>query len=314
MDYSTLNKKKILTILAGYGFSDIEQYKILSGGSENTNYFVATKTNKFVLTICEQKTAHEATHLTQLLEDLAGAGFSTSKVIRDLKGLPTSHYNGKPVILKSFIEGKIISNLSGDLLELIGMEMGKLHKIKAPEYLPKNIGYGRERFKEVEAYAPNSTFNKWLREIDEYIEGHVSGDLLKALIHSDIFHSNVIVDEAEQCAIIMDFEEAAYYYRIFDIGMAIVGLCSKNEIVDLKKVGHLLQGYQREIKLTKAELKALQTFTVYAAASMSFWRHKNFNYVKPTPELTEHYMELKSIADYVKEISASDFYQTIQPR
>ena len=94
----------------------------------------------------------------------------------------------------------------------------------------------------------------------------------------------------------MDFEEATYYYRIYDIGMAIVGLCSENEKINLKKVAALLKGYVQEIDLTEKEQNALQPFTVYAAAAMSFWRHQNFNYTKPTPGMEDHYLELKNIA------------------
>ena len=146
--------------------------------------------------------------------------------------------------------------------------------------------------------------------MQEYIERHIHPNLPKALIHSDVFYSNVIIEADKPCTTIMDFEEATYYYRIFDIGMAIVGLCSSGEIVDLKKVAHLLKGYQKEIVLFAVELNALQAFTVYAATAMCFWRHNNFNYVRPTPELREHYKELKNIADYVKDIPTEEFYRT----
>ena len=76
-------------------------------------------------------------------------------------------------------------------------------------------------------YAPESTFYKWLKEIQKYIESYISTDLPKALIHSDIFYNNIIVNKDSEKATIMDFEEACYYYRVFDIGMMIVGTCCR---------------------------------------------------------------------------------------
>jgi Ser/Thr protein kinase RdoA (MazF antagonist) len=72
-------------------------------------------------------------------------------------------------------------------------------------------------------------------------------------------------------------------------------------------VNSLLKGYSQEIKLLDVEQKALQAFTVYAAASMSFWRHKNFNFTHPDPELATHYLELKYIADYIKSLPDEGF-------
>ena len=98
----------------------------------------------------------------------------------------------------------------------------------------------------------------------------------------------------------MDFEEATYYYRVFDLGMTIIGVCTKGEIIDLLKVNSLLKGYTKEINLTITEWDSIKAFTVYAAAAMSFWRHKNFNYTNPDPKLKDHYLALKNLADYTR--------------
>lgn len=298
--YTVINSQNVKAIIATYNLGKLLSFKLLSGGSENTNYAVITESGKYVLTICEQKSIEEATELANLLEYLALHNFSTSKIILTRTNKAISQWNGKPVMVKEFIEGKIIEDLPNNLIEFLGKELGKLHKVEAPKYLPKSIGYDKNHFHEVEKYAPNSQFYLWLNEVHQYIEKHISQDLPKVLIHSDLFYSNIIVSTDERSATIMDFEEATYYFRVFDIGMTIIGVCAKGEKIDLTKVKLLLKGYAKEINLTKTEIDCLKAFTVYAAAAMSFWRHKNFNYTNPDSKMKDHYLALKNLADNVR--------------
>ncbi|MFK7773991.1 MAG: homoserine kinase [Saprospiraceae bacterium] len=312
MQYTVLNIEAINNLARQYDLGEIISFKILSGGSENTNYLIASNIEKYVLTICEQKSTTEAINLSMLLEHLATNNFSTSKIIRNKKNELISTYNDKPVILKSFLEGKTMDNLPNHLIELIGIQMGKLHKINEPDYLPKKLNYGIEQFSDVAIYAENSSFHNWLKKIEDQIKSYFSQPIPQALIHSDIFYSNVIIDDDENNITIMDFEEATYYYRIFDIGMTIVGICCEGELVNLEKVSSLLKGYVQEIELTDLEKNALQVFTIYAAASMSFWRHRNFNYTNPTPGMENHYLALKNIADCVKELPEDCFKKILR--
>lgn len=309
--YSVLNLPDLIAICKEYDIQKVKSFSVLSGGSENTNYLISTERGQFVLTICEQKTAQSARELAYLLEHLSENEFETSKIVRTSKNEPISKFKGKPVMLKIFLEGEIIEDLPNHILETIGIEMGRLHQIDAPTYLPKVLNYGIEFFHEVGHYAAGSSFALWLEEIEAYMQPYFSENLPKSLIHSDIFFSNIIISKDGCGARIMDFEEATNYYRIFDIGMTLVGLCCDGEALNLKKARILLKGYQQEIELQEVEKSSLQAFTVYAAAAMTFWRHRNFNHINPNPEMYGHYLGLKDIADSIREIPAAIFNKII---
>jgi len=297
--YTRLNEAEIKLVAVKFGFDAISDFKLLSGGSENTNYLIHTSKGKYVVSICEQKTVKEATALANLLAHLEAHHFSTSKIIYSSKGKPIILWKDQPVMVKQFIEGKIKRNLSAHLLQFIGGELAKLHQIKAPEYLTTKLGYGKEQFGNVKKYAANSAFDNWLEKIEQYIEPLFSLALPTVLIHSDLFWDNVIISEDENAATIMDFEEAACYYRIYDIGMAIIGLCAEEKTINFQKAKHLLKGYQKETKLLDREIKALKAFTIYAGASMTFWRHQNFIYLKPDPAKFDCYLGLKILTDFI---------------
>lgn len=305
--YTVLKDRDLHTILNYYGINEVESYNVLSGGSENTNYLVKTAVNNYVLTICEQKSLEQATELANLLVHLNKNNFSTSKIIKTVSNSFVPVWNNKPIILKAYLEGDIVEDLSEDILIYLGKELAALHQVKAPEYLSETVSYGIERFDEVKVYAPESTFYKWLKEIQEYIESYINTDLPKALIHSDVFFNNIIVSKDGKKATIMDFEEASYYYRVFDIGMMIIGTCAEGEELNSKKMKSLLEGYESKIKLLDQEKKALKAFTVYGAAATAFWRHQNFNYVNIIPEKKNHYIAMKNLADFTRSLPDSYF-------
>ncbi len=305
--YTTFEHTELVSILKAYAIEGLQSFRVLTGGSENTNYLIETDKAKYVLSVCEQKSHEAARHLAQLLCHLDEKGFETSKLKRTTEGKLVSTYKNKPIMLKAFLEGKILSNLPDHLLKQIGEQMAILHQIPAPPYLQSNLGYGLQNFEQVMKcdYAPD--FQRWLLDRKAEVLPLTQIDLPKALIHSDVFADNVIVDHAEQSVTIMDFEEAAGYYRVYDIGMAIIGLCAVEGRIDLNKGRALLSGYQTIGSLTEQERTALQSFTVYAAASMSFWRYMNFNLIQPTVGMRDHYLALKNLADQVAAIGPEKF-------
>jgi homoserine kinase type II len=308
--YTILNQQEIDIIGAEFSIKNIDSFSILIGGSENTNYLLKSKSGSFVLTICEQKTAQRAIDLALLLEHLEKNQFKSSKIIRTSKNEPIRFWDQKPVMIKKFIDGIVHEKLTYHLLTIVGSELGKLHKIKAPEYLSKQTNFGKEQFSTVSKYASGSGFETWLNKKLESIAPYFSEKLPKALIHSDLFCNNIVIAKDEQSATIMDFEEAVYYYRVFDLGMTFIGACRDKKTIDTEKVKAFLKGYCSEIKLLTTEIDALKAFTIYAGTAMTFWRHLNFNYTEPTPALFDHYLELQIITDYM-ERQPSDYFHKI---
>ncbi len=297
--YTILEEKEVAEIIDQYDIGAVRSYKLLTGGSENTNYLLTTNDGKYVLSICEQKSKAQAKELADLLTHLEVNGFNSSKVVLSKKKEPIIMWQNKPLMIKEFIEGDIIKELSSDLLKMIGAELAKVHKVELPAYIPKQLNYGIEQFAKVKEYAPQSEFDQWLGMIESYVSPYLKLGLPQALVHSDLFWDNVIVKKDQSSVTIMDFEEAAYYYRVFDMGMTIIGTCAEDNIINLEKAKQLLTGYQSEGNLSLEEQSSLKAFTIYAGASMTYWRHQNFNYVKPDPAMFDHYKGLQVLVDFM---------------
>ncbi len=65
-----------------------------------------------------------------------------------------------------------------------------------------------------------------------------------ALIHGDVFFDNLIV-QGDQLMAIIDFEEACYSFRSFDLGLVIVGACRDRQDISFEKAGQFIRGYQK---------------------------------------------------------------------
>ena len=305
--YSILNKADILEILKPYSIYSIKKFKILDGGSENTNYKIDSEVGKIVLTISEQKTIQEAQDLAELLDHLKKNNFDTSELVHTSQNKSLSIYKNKPVMVKRYLEGKIMSDIPLHLLQQIGADTARLHNISVPDYVRDIMWCGKERFNEVKEYALNSPFDLWLKDTHSYIDKNTAPDLPKAFIHSDIFGSNIIINNDKTKATIMDFEEATHYYRVFDIAVLFISLCVQSGDIDFTRASSILKGYTSITRLTDEEKQALQPLTVYAAAGVAFWRHKNFNFTKPDKDLKDTYLKMKDLADRVRALSSNFF-------
>ncbi|MEL7425092.1 MAG: homoserine kinase [Bacteroidota bacterium] len=305
--YTICTAADLQRIAKKYALGQVVSSSILEGGSQNTNYLLQTDKGKFVLSIAEQRRRKEVRKLVRLLRHLRKHDFISSKVVASTSGKYVTKYASKPIIVKKFIKGEIIEDFPPLLMERLGATLARLHKVPSPAYLPENLNFGMEYFSQVASYAAGSDFHHWLQEQTAYFQPFLSPDLPKAIVHGDVFDNNVIVKPRKGRVVIMDFEEAAHYYRAFDIGMTIIGVCLEGQKVNVGKARQLVAGYQSELELTAAERSSLQAFVVYAATAMSFWRHRQFNYLKPTPNRFEHYRALQAVANYARTLPVGVF-------
>jgi len=72
--YTRVEPEQLKTFLADYAVGELENYKGISAGITNTNYFVDTTLGRWVLTIFEKLQASELSFFLDLMDHLAGQG------------------------------------------------------------------------------------------------------------------------------------------------------------------------------------------------------------------------------------------------
>ena len=296
--------------IAGYYGLTVVNFEPIEGGAGNSSYLLQTRQGSYVLTVFDDKSWAEVVSIGRLLLHLAEYKFPTTRLLAPTKGGVASMYRGKPVLLKAYIVGQVCRDLDETILASIGAAMAHLHQVPAPDFLPDHHPYGRQVFATVIGQNINSEYENWLAGRLTYLEQHLSPELPQGLIHGDLFYDNVLVKENEFRAII-DFEESCHYYKAFDLGMGILGLCTEKRTVALDKARRLVMGYQQVRMLGVREQKALQLFVEYAAIATSFWRFWKYNIHTPVTEKANTHWQMVRLAEAIADIPKARFWEAV---
>lgn len=306
--YLKLQKNDIREILGKYNLKPIN-YKSIEEGLGNTNYLVRTTQNHYILTIFEIEHIR-AENLSRLLYLLEKYEFPATRIRKLANGDVITKHQGKPTLLKSYIVGLVVEKLDEDMFSQVGAAMASLHEIPSPDYLPDQHAYGLETFPRVMDKGINLEYENWLCQKYDFLIETIPSGLPRGLIHGDVFYDNVLFDEKKFKALI-DFEEACQYYKVFDLGMAVVGLCTEGSKIILPKVRSLVKGYHTIRMLEEAEKEILQLFVEYAAIATSSWRFWKYNIDTPIAELSQKYLEMVNISKAANAIPDEKFMNVV---
>ena len=316
--YTKLNQEDIQLLADDYNLKIIE-FSVLDGGNGNSSYILKTEQESYVLTVCDEKEIDEVYKMGHLLLLLEAHNIPCNRLIPPIKSkiLTTFSTNDgvKPVMLKGYIEGRVVEQLDETMLSQVGMQAAKLNLIRPPDYLPTHHPYGRQLFSRVVGLNIDDKYESWLVKEIKYLELHILDNLPRGLIHGDLFYDNMLFDSLSSMPggfkAIIDFEEACHYHLIFELGMGILGICVNDIRVDLVKARALVNGYQQVRPLAQIEKESLQLFVRYAAVATSYWRFNKYNIEEPTKDRAAYHWEMVQIANKVSAISKNHFFDAI---
>jgi homoserine kinase type II len=309
--YLELQERDIQEIVSRYKLNLLE-FTSIEVGAGNTNYLVSTNQHQYILTIFEIDQLR-VEKLCRLLKLLAENKFPTTQVHKLENGSELTSYQGKPVVLKPYISGQVKKKLKGKMLDQLGEALAKLHAIPNPSFLSQHHAYGKETFHHLIGQDKNRGYEKWLQQKYAYLNTSIPPFLPNGLIHGDLFYDNVLF-EGKKLKAILDFEEACHYFKIFDLGMCIVGCCTKEAEVKLKKARSLVSGYQKLRVLEKQEKESLKLFVEYAAIATSSWRFWKHNIDTPIASKSDQYLEMVNLANAMGSMSNDEFVDTVFDR
>ena len=128
--YTKLNQKKIEEILSNYSLGKLESFKGIREGIENTNYFLSIDKKKFILTIYEKRVKpSDLPFFSDLMSSLNKANFKCPAPISNNNNGTITNFEGKKLMIVSFLEGKAKQNLSPTNCKSIGSEIAKMHEL-----------------------------------------------------------------------------------------------------------------------------------------------------------------------------------------
>ena len=307
--YTQLQENEIRKIGADYGLTIVD-FAPIEAGASNSNYLLHTQQGDYVLTFFGDKTLAHANKLGQLLLLLAEHEFPTTRLLHPVKGGLTTMHKGKAVMLKAHIVGEMYQDLDEAMLRQIGAMMARLHQLPVPDFVPNGLSSGWQCLPDIVDQNVDPEYEAWIAKRLAELARRLPRELSRGLIHGDIFYDNVLF-VGKKLAAIIDLEEATSYYKVFDLGMGIVGSCCGKSTVVLAKARALVDGYQQIRALEGKEKRALQLFIEYAATIVSCWRFWKYHIDTPIAEKADKHRQMRRIAKEIRGIPQARFLDAV---
>ncbi len=273
--YTKLNRDKIEKILSYYDLGKLDQFKGIEEGIENTNYFLSVEKKKFILTIYEKRVKSEdLPFFSDLMSSLNKSNFKCPAPIINKKNKTITDFEGKKLMIVSFLEGKAKQNLSPSNCKSIGIEIAKMHKIT------KDFKFSRENDLSVKSWRSlfesvkdkcskiHKDLPKLIEENLKDVEKNWPNDLPRGIIHADLFHDNIFFLQDKFSGII-DFYFSCEDFFAFEIAICFNALCfdglKYNLSFNVTKAKNFIDGYTSIRKLNEEEKNNIKVLSQGAA-------------------------------------------------
>ena len=126
--YTDVDDTELKSFVATYGLGDLVSYKGIAEGVENTNYFVATTTGRYILTLYEQRVNRaDLPFFLGLLDHLAANGIACPTPIKSANGEQVTELAGRAAAIVSFLEGFCLQSPTPKHCRDLGQTLARLH-------------------------------------------------------------------------------------------------------------------------------------------------------------------------------------------
>ena len=273
--YTQLNQSKIEEILSNYNLGKLDSFNGIEEGIENTNYFLLVNRKKLILTVYEKRVKSEdLPFFSNLMSSLNKANFKCPAPILNNDNSTITNFDGKKLMIVSFLEGKAKSNLSPDNCKAIGIEAAKMHELtkdfKTKRQNDLSVNSWRNLFDTVKDQCSklHKDLPKLIEENLKSVEKKWPKDLPKGIIHADLFHDNIFFVKDNVSGII-DFYFSCEDFFAFEIAICFNALCfdgtKENLSFNVTKAKNFIDGYSSIRKLLDLEKQSIKVLSQGAA-------------------------------------------------
>lgn len=273
--YTSLTDSDMRALVADYYLGELVSFQGISGGVENTNYFLTTTTGKYVLTLFEEFEFDEVPYFLDVVAHLKHKGFNVPAALIDIHGERLRVVKDRPAIIVDCFPGDGLEQTSVETCRQMGAALAKLHI--AGEDFPEQ----RESHRGMDWWHATSTtllpelepkqaelLQSQIAAFDEFIAQHP--DLPKTTIHGDLFYNNTLFD-GENLSAIIDFYNACYSWVMYDLAIVVNDWCSDMSTgeLDMEKYRALMKAYLYVREPNAGEIAAWPHMLRIAA--LRFW-------------------------------------------
>jgi len=208
------------------------------------------------------------------MSSLNKANFKCPTPIINKQNKTITDFEGKKLMIVSFLEGKAKQNLSPQNCKSVGLEVAKMHEITKNFKLQRqndlSVKSWRTLFDSVKDKCSNihKDLPKLIEENLKDVENNWPENLPRGIIHADLFHDNIFFIQDKFSGII-DFYFSCEDFFAFEIAICFNALCfdglKSNLSFNVTKAKNFIDGYTSMRKLSDEELNNIKVLSQGAA-------------------------------------------------
>lgn len=297
--YTTLTEADVRGCLALYPCGDYLSHAGITGGIENTNYYVSTTAGRWVLTVFEVLNAQQLPYYLELTAHLKGQGLAVSAPYRLNDSTLMTTLHGKPAALAQCLAGSDVMPPTVAQCAAVGKMLAQMHQATStfPLKQPNLRGLAWWQATAPSLYPQLSTELAALLadELGVQTQFAASADyaaLPSGAVHADLFCNNVLI-AADDSAGAIDFFFAGDDTYVFDLCVTLNDWCLARDCdtqakddkirssgeLHPQRLAAFIKAYTQQRPLSVAEQAALPTMA--RAAALRFWISRLNDWFKP---------------------------------
>ena len=308
--FSKVTQETLQNLLSNFNIGKLLYFEGIQAGIENTNYFIYTSENSYVLTIFEKLTMDQAPFYLSLMRYLAKRRTPCPLPILNKKGELLQFCDGKPTTIVSRLNGRAVEHPNIYHCYEIGKALAISHQdaIDFPEIQnnTRSLSWWKKTTPEILKFLPQQKQEILINELKEqelFFNSSNYKVLPKAVVHADLFRDNALFLEQkdiktnkiiknskklllpkEKLGGIIDFYFAGYDTLIYDLAVvandwAIFHDSEKIGSFKTNELDYLLKGYQSIRNLNASEMEAWPM--VLRSAAFRFWISRLYDWYVP---------------------------------
>ena len=279
--FTTFSEESLKRYLVMFGKGDLNSWSPITGGIENSNYFVTLNQEsgiaEYVLTIIEGLDFDDVPFFNKLLTRLYHHGLPVAAPETTLDGMSSTIFCGKPTFLFRRLAGSHPDRITSDACLQIGQFLARIHELlidtEPRRENPYSTSWMRQTIAALDKRLTAADRSK-LESLTDLYENLQASELPRGLIHGDLFRDNALFAESGELTGVIDFYHACYDLLIQDLAIVLNDWCL-NEAGRPDPLLHdaLLAGYQSVRPLSQQESEALLPMQRTSAARFALTRY-----------------------------------------